>query len=466
MPPSHSTNRACAERWSSFDKWVSISDSAETPLPHGWRRCKVKNIVDIVTERELVLSEQTYDMAGVRLDGGGIYHRETVLGKETTAKYLTRLKPGCFIYGRLFAWRGAFGVVKEEHANLWCSNEFPQFRPRAERVTADFLSRWILSTNVLERVGKVSVGTSAVSRNRFKEVELLDFTIDLPPLNEQIAILAHWGAAQGRIRELVAQAEVVMQEVAVELLRPFSIELRPRKSNRPRYFSLTWRRVEQWSYAAVAEQIFGWQPLQSCTVPVVPLGSVSAVSYGIQKSPANRPGHHARPYLRVANVRKGYIDLTEVKEINVPDNEFARFKLEKDDLLFVEGNGSRAELGRVAKWEGLIKDCVHQNHLIKVRIDQTRLLPDFAVFWFNTDAGRSHFFKAAKTSSGLGTINSHEVRSAPIPLLPLVEQRRLVSALNDAKDRANWLRAEADRVRIQTATEVEGMILGTIQAAD
>ena len=60
----------------------------------------------------------------------------------------------------------------------------------------------------------------------------------------------------------------------------------------------------------------------------------------------------------------------------MPDNELESYRLQPGDILFVEGNGSRAELGRVAKWSGEIADCVHQNHLIKVRVNAARLSPD------------------------------------------------------------------------------------------
>ena len=149
----------------------------------------------------------------------------------------------------------------------------------------------------------------------------------------------------------------------------------------------------------------------------------------------------------MANVRKGYLDLGEIKEINVLDSEMDAYRLEPGNILFVEGNGSRAELGRVAIWNGEIPDCVHQNHLIKVRIDQTRLIPEFAMHWFNTEVGRGHFFRSAKTSSGLGTINSQEVRSAPIPLPPLDVQRAIAERIQAARAEIARLRADAERVR-------------------
>ena len=139
--------------------------------------------------------------------------------------------------------------------------------------------------------------------------------------------------------------------------------------------------------------------------------------------------------------------LDEIKTINVPDGDMRALRLEVGDILFVEGNGSRAELGRVALWNGAIADCVHQNHLIKARPEPGRLLPEFAMAWFNSEAGRDHFFKSGKTTSGLGTINSTVIRTAPIPLPSIDAQREMVSGLTSTGTQAQQKRAEAATLR-------------------
>ena len=174
------------------------------------------------------------------------------------------------------------------------------------------------------------------------------------------------------------------------------------------------------------------------------------MSYGLQKCPTNRPDKHARPYLRVANVQRGYLDLREIKMINVPDEQMDVYRLEKDDVLLVEG-GIQKELGRAALWTGKIPDCVHQNHIIKARLDQKRAHPEYIIEWFNTEAGRIHFFINAKTTSGLWTINSTVVKTAPVPLpkdvstqekliIPLKKQKEIVTS---KREMAAALRAAA-----------------------
>lgn len=132
----------------------------------------------------------------------------------------------------------------------------------------------------------------------------------------------------------------------------------------------------------------------------------------------------------------------ELFVIRFPISEASR-----GDVLFVEGNGSREELGRAAIWSGEIPDCVHQNHIIKARLDQRRADPEFIMEWFNTEAGRQHFFRNAKTTSGLGTLNSTDIRTAPVPLPDNLEvQKQIVHALREARRQAREFREEVKRL--------------------
>lgn len=80
--------------------------------------------------------------------------------------------------------------------------------------------------------------------------------------------------------------------------------------------------------------------------------------------------------------------------------------------------------------------------------------------WFNTEVGRRHFFRSAKTSSGLGTINSEEVHSAPIPLPPLAIQREIVGQVEAARAAVARLREQAAQRARESAAEVAAAILG------
>lgn len=166
------------------------------------------------------------------------------------------------------------------------------------------------------------------------------------------------------------------------------------------------------------------------TWPTVPLDAVAEIQGGIQKQPKRAPRANAFPFLRVANVTASGLDLDDVHEIEVFDGELDRFRLQRGDLLVVEGNGSATQIGRAAVWDGSIKDAVHQNHLIRVRpapeLDERYL----GLLW-NSPAIRHELSRVASSTSGLHTLSVTKLKRIVLPLPPLAEQHLVVDLLED-----------------------------------
>ncbi|WP_257478051.1 restriction endonuclease subunit S [Acidipropionibacterium jensenii] len=153
------------------------------------------------------------------------------------------------------------------------------------------------------------------------------------------------------------------------------------------------------------------------------LGEVARIQGGLQVTGRRSELDLQVPYMRVANVHRSKIDLTMVKTMGVTESELQRTQLAYGDLLFVEGHANIDEIGRVAVWRGGIDGCVHQNHLIRARINPEKLDSQFAECWFNSHAGAEHFRRAGHTTSGLHTISALTVRSAPVPIPDINVQR-------------------------------------------
>ena len=68
------------------------------------------------------------------------------------------------------------------------------------------------------------------------------------------------------------------------------------------------------------------------------------------------------PYLRVANVQDGFLDLSEMKSIEIRRSELERYSLQAGDVVLTEG-GDFDKLGRGFIWNGEVRCCVHQNHI-------------------------------------------------------------------------------------------------------
>jgi type I restriction enzyme S subunit len=155
----------------------------------------------------------------------------------------------------------------------------------------------------------------------------------------------------------------------------------------------------------------------------------SEVQGGIQKQPKRAPAANSFPFLRVANVHRNRLELDEVHRIELFGNELERLRLETGDLLVVEGNGSKTEIGRSAIWTGEIEDCVHQNHIIRVRFlaGSSRYLN----YYWNSPSGNGRVMKQAASTSGLYTLSVTKVCSLPVPLASIGEQELIVAEVEE-----------------------------------
>jgi type I restriction enzyme S subunit len=128
-------------------------------------------------------------------------------------------------------------------------------------------------------------------------------------------------------------------------------------------------------------------------------------------------------------VYRSYLELSEVKQFELGTGELEKLRLEPDDLLIVEGNGSATEIGRCARWKGEINNCVHQNHIIRCRPGNKKI-SQFVELFLNSSLGIEIMMTLAVTSAGLYNLSVGKIRKIPFPLPPLAEQHRIVAKVD------------------------------------
>jgi type I restriction enzyme S subunit len=153
------------------------------------------------------------------------------------------------------------------------------------------------------------------------------------------------------------------------------------------------------------------------------------------------------PYLRVANVQAGALDLHEIKEIDIGQAQIARYSLQAGDVLMTEG-GDFDKLGRGAIWTGEIDPCLHQNHVFAVRCDKEKVLPEWISWVAGSQYGRRYFALCSKQSTNLASINSTQLRTFPLPLPSLTQQRTMAGAIRAAETLLTTLSQYIDAKRV------------------
>ncbi|MBC7366649.1 MAG: restriction endonuclease subunit S [Undibacterium sp.] len=290
------------------------------------------------------------------------------------------------------------------------STEFHVVRPRAEKLDGRYTHHFL-------RLGSIRLAgerrmTGSGGQRRVPENYLAKLEIPLPPLAEQrriAEVLDRAEALRAKRRAALAQLDALTQSLFLDL------------------------------FGDPATNPKGW--------PISRVGEVADVQGGLQVTTARKNLPNEVPYLRVANVYRGFLNLNEIKTIRATDAEIARTKLVKDDLLIVEGHGNPAEIGRGALWDGSIVGCIHQNHIIRARFASAKIVPLYACEYLNSPGGRRHLLRAGKTTTGLNTISVSEVRGTPVTLPPIPLQRefaRRVTAVEKLKTAQRASLAELD----------------------
>lgn len=288
----------------------------------------------------------------------------------------------------LFAWSASLGAHIWKGEDAWLNQHIFRVIPYDE-IDQDYLYYYLL-TVVAELYSKThGSGMVHITKGPF-----MNTPIPVPPLPEQERIVS-------RIEELFSQLDA-----GVETLKKTKAQL------------------AVYRQAAITEAFS-----VENNAPNACLSDIAQIIGGITKG-RDLSGTETieLPYLRVANVQNGYLDLSEIKTIKLRVDEKERYLLKPGDVLYTEG-GDRDKLGRGTVWRGEIKDCVHQNHVFKARVDQSKAIPEYVAFWSMSTPARNYFYQKGKQSVNLASINKTVLSALTLPLPALEKQREIINRI-------------------------------------
>ncbi|HIF9058796.1 TPA: restriction endonuclease subunit S [Photobacterium damselae] len=252
-------------------------------------------------------------------------------------------------------------------------------RPDLTKISPSYLYHFLCSP----KFKNWTKNSSGANIKNIRASELADFEIPLPPLKEQQRIAAILDKADA-IRQKRKQAI----ELADEFLRSVFLDMFGDPVTNPK----------------------GWDE--------VILKNIADIRSGVTKGKKIPLDQSVTlPYMRVANVQDGYLDLSTIQEITVSKKDAEKCKLNTGDILLTEG-GDIDKLGRGHVWNDEIENCIHQNHIFSVRvknIDYVR--PEFLSALIASQRGKRYFLKVGKQTTGIATINK-TVLSDFSPFIP------------------------------------------------
>jgi type I restriction enzyme, S subunit len=390
-------------------------------LPWGWARTTVAAVclpIDRHDPREHPGETFNYiDIGGI--DGHGIKETKRLTGARAPSRARQIVKAGDTVLSTVRTYLKKTALVPAELEGATASTGFCVLRPNAA-IDSRFLFYRVIEPGF---VAGLSLRQTGSSYPAVRDRDVVEQPIELPPLNEQRRIV---GAIEEQFSRLDAAEESLV-------------------SARRKLTALHDRALEtafggNWSWTT--------------------LGEIADIVGGVTKDAKrqNDPSFVEVPYLRVANVQRGYLDLSEITTIRVPEDKARALALRPGDVLFNEG-GDRDKLGRGWIWSGEVDRCIHQNHVFRARLHDD-FDPKF-VSWHGNTFGRRWFEANGRQTTNLASLNLTTLKSFPVPTPPLDAQRQVVAALekrlsevqavNDALDTAERRSAALRRSILERA---------------
>lgn len=321
-------------------------------------------------------------------------------GKEVASKDKTTYKivpKGCFAYNPSRINVGSVDWQRKEERVI-VSPLYNVFAV-SERLRQQYLYYYLKSNFALQRIRSVATGSV---RDNLKLEMLKEFPIWLPSVEEQDAIVKKLDIVNEVInfrRQEILKLENLAQARFVEMFGDMFLNT------------------------------MGWQEES--------LESLADIVSGITKGRKIKEKKLIEvPYMAVSNVKNGYIDWTTVKTIEATEQEINQYRLLPDDVLMTEG-GDPDKLGRGAIIREPLENCIHQNHIFRVRLNESIVLPDFFEEYLQHQRAKRYFLGCAKQTTGIASINMKQLSALPVLIPPLKLQQQFsdfVRELNKSKD--------------------------------
>lgn len=267
-----------------------------------------------------------------------------------------------------------------------CNNFTSILRPKKNEVHPEYLFYVLHNNHKKGRTLRHQNKTTGIIN--LKLDSYLGSEIPLPPLNDQIRITHLLGKVEGLIAERIQH----LQQLD-ELLKSVFLEM----------FGDPVRNEKAWAVFRFAE-LFAVPPRIGTTKPA--------------------SGGNGVRVVRVGEIGKLRVRVDHCARLELSPDEFAKCKVELDDILLARAIGSQEQLGKASLIEALEEPLAFDSHVMRIRFDSKLVVPLFAYFWLRSNGGRSLFLKASAKTSVQFNINSKQISSIAIPLPPKPLQER------------------------------------------
>ena len=374
----------------------------------------VVSLGEVLTHRKEFIQINDLDIykrCRVQLHAQGIVLRDSVAGAEIKTKKQQVCKAGEFLVAEIDAKVGGFGIVPAELDGAIVSSHYFLFGIDDSCLDRSFLNYYTRTPAFREQVTAQGSTNYAAIRPR----DVLSYKIPLPPMPEQQRIVAQIEELEAKFKEARGLRRQAKEEVEA-LCRVGSGVA----------FSGEWQKV-------FLENV------------------CSLITDGTHQTP--RYVDDGYTFLSAQNV-KPFRFMPEIhRKVSYEDYIGCqkRARPQKGDVLLTRVG---AGIGEAAVLDKEI-DFAFYVSLALIRPIPQKILPEFLVHWLNSPDGlKQSRGQTLGRGHSQGNLNLKLLRRFSLPLPPLLEQRRIVTYLDNLHAEINRVK----RLQTETADELDAML--------
>ncbi len=241
---------------------------------------------------------------------------------------------------------------------------------------------------------------------------------------------------QAAMRKMfIPKREIKEQQEIAGMLNKIQLLLKLKRKQIEKYDELIKSRFVE-GFGDPLSNPFGWE--------MVTIGDVvTEVKYGTSL-PAVDDGKY--PYLRMNNLTyEGHLDLTDLKRIDIPDNELEKCIVRKGDVLFNRTNSVEL-VGKTCAFNE-DEDMVIAGYLIRIRLKPI-MLPLVLSCFMNTDALKKQLRSMAKGAVNQANINAQELQAINVYIPPIELQQKFAAFVHDIDKSKFKIQQSIDRFQL------------------
>ena len=408
--------------FSNMQNWSILSHLTVANYQSKHKHIKIGSFLKRIKEAVVIQDDVYYKRATIKINNGGVFLRDTVLGKNIGTKNQFIIKKGQLLLSKIDARNGAFAIVPEALDNGVITGNFWTYEIDTTKILPQILSNILSSKRFQEIWEACSNGTT--NRHYLQEADFLNTSIPVPSLSEQKEIVENYYTMIRQANDIIELSWTKMDEYYISVLQAKNYRYNPLLQYT--FGFVNFKKLTRWDSWATDTG------LTSDKYDIVPFGQLvlGKPQYGANVKGVDVPCEYR--YIRITDINE---DGSLNNEIKYPQTAEKEYILHENDFLIARSGNT---VGKTFLYRNEVGPAIFAGYLVRYILNTDLVLPEYLLYYTKTDIFKNWVLKNQRIA-GQPNINGQEYLSFPVVLPPIEKQKEIV---DKAKEIANQIKKE------------------------